>query len=249
MGASLFANNVDKEKAQMFFYIKQPKIKVDFFTARADVFNNFKIEKSLMFAPSWWRELPRQANLPDSLPNMRRCAGFVEMYKQSYVLPMWNDLAIDVDQNKNMYWQFADNTSKVEFHDASQRGNFAPNDKYLQAKIISPWCAKTKQDVHWLMHSVIYDDINTDNYLVCPGLLNFKYQADTNIQIVIPNEVPRKFVIPHNKPLVHLVPLTEKKVEVVTHLVDQKELERLHMQRVSFVGSYYALKKLMVNKA
>jgi hypothetical protein len=83
--------------------------------------------------------------------------------------------------------------------------------------------------------------------VVCPGVANFKYQFSANVNIFIPNEVPRTFVIPHGRPLVQLVPLTERKIKLKTHLVTDTEFLRLKTKvvRVSFIGAYDALKKVM----
>jgi hypothetical protein len=233
----------------MFIFTKRKAITVDCITARADVYNNFAIAPALKYTPDWWKSLPRPtANLPTTGTNMRRCAGFVDLYKRSFAFPMWNDLAFTVAEDKTLYWQFADGISAVDFHPVEQRGGFAPSTEYTHAKIVSPWQMKSKSDVEWMLAAPTYNQVGLTDYIVCPGVVNFKYQNSTNVNILVTNTTQRTFVIPHGHPLVHLVPLTERPINLRTELVTAEEFAKLGNVRVSFIGAYDAIKKVIKSK-
>ena len=232
----------------MFVFAKRSEIVLECFTARQDVFQYFPIANTGKHLPDWWKDLPRPVeNLPTTQTNMRRCAGFVDLFRQGFVVPLWSDLGFTVGDNKQLTWGYADSIANVDFHSVEQRGGFAPQAQYTNAKITPPWYVRSNSAVEWLFSAPTYNQASLTDYVVCPGVANFKYQFSVNVNIFIPNEVPRTFVIPHGRPLVQLVPLTERKIKLKTHLVTDDEFLRLKTKvvRVSFVGAYDALKKVM----
>lgn len=232
----------------MLSFVKRSEIVLECFTPRQDVFQYFPITNTSKHLPDWWKDLPRPVeNLPTTQTNMRRCAGFIDLYSKGFVVPLWNDLAITVADDKQLYCTYADSANNVDFHLAEQRGKFASPEQYTHAKITPPWHVQSNSNVEWMFAAPTYNQSSLTDYVVCPGVINFKYQFSVNVNMFVPNETPRTFVIPHGRPLAQLIPLTEKKVKVKTHLVTNEEYVKLKSRvvRVSFVGAYDALKKVM----
>ena len=58
---------------------------------------------------------------------------------------------------------------------------------------------------------------------VVNGVLDFKYQPSLNVNAFIPKG-EYEYFIPAGKPLAHLIPLTEKNIEIKYHKVSKNEI-------------------------
>ena len=65
---------------------------------------------------------------------------------------------------------------------------------------------------------------------ILPGVVNYKYQSGTNINLMMaPNT---RIELEAGTPLAHLIPMTEKNVQVKCHLVDNNEYYNLSNRTV-----------------
>ena len=82
------------------FWFKRKTITVDAFTNQAGVYEYFPINKSTKHLPDWWLSLPKlqnfenEAGIPFELSTMKRCPGFVDLYKKSFTLSSYTELKI-----------------------------------------------------------------------------------------------------------------------------------------------------------
>lgn len=183
---------------------------------------------------------------------MKRCPGIVDLYRKGFIMPLWSDLALKTQSNPtDLKYQFADQESKIEFHDPRQRGNYMPSDQYVNFKIVSPWLAETKEDISWLLSPCIWNYNPFDLHIV-KGIINFKYVQFTQIQCFLPF-IDRSFIIEQGTPMLQILPLSEKNVEIKTHLLSESELKkRKKSNLISFTNSYNkakASKKKMIEKS
>ncbi len=233
----------------MLFLFKKRELVLDCFTSKAHVHDYAPVGRAAGFTPQWWKELPTKGvSMNGFTPSgtLKQCAGFTELYTKGVMLPMWSELAFRVNQDRSIDHVFADNQSHIDYHPEWQRGGFAPEGVFSHAKILTPWLFRCKQDVQWHFGAPIYNQHNPSDYIVCPGVVNFKYLRATNVSLLIPTANTRVFTIPHGAPLAHIVPLSDVKLKVNNILVSDAEYAKLAQNdtRVTFLNSYAATKKI-----
>lgn len=235
----------------MWFFIKNKKIVVDCFTDEPSAHNFFPIKSATAYYPYWWKQMPatfirEMEGVPLNLPTIKVCDGFINLYKNSFVLPCWTEIQIKTEDNKFHLMLAKTSLNKdypfFEEHTPEQYGT-AFNNK-LHVKLVSPWFLKQNKKCDFAILPAIWSDpVNWSNYTILPGVIDFKYQSSTNVNLFLePNK--EKIFIEAGMPLVHFVPLTEYNVEFKCHLITTDELNKvIHNRYASFVGSYKKTKK------
>lgn len=217
----------------MLFKFLQKPVVLDCFTYDPFAYEHAKIDLARRTIPEWWKELPNS----QSLTNMKACKGFTDYYNSSLYLPSWIRVNFSVkDRNeRQMTWKCTSDLS-VEVHNHNQFAGFVSYD-YQLLKIISPWYVKCKEDVKFSVSDPIWNRQGVDNIITLPGILSFKYQYETNINIMIKYlDLPREVDIMAGDPLMIMTPLTERKIILNHHYIDEKEKakfmfpERLFLQ-------------------
>lgn len=235
--------------SRWFKFLEKP-IVVDCFTDLPHVFEFSKIRKSTHFYPEWWKNLPK---VDDSefypTRNMRGCSGFIDQFRTSFALPIWSDLSLKVSPiNYDEYeWQFSDRISEIEVHSHTQSGNFYSPLEYQHFKIRSPWFLKSRNSTNFSFIEPTWNLLPLKYVRVLPGVLNFKYQYSSNINILVEKGATERIVrLPFKTPLIHIQPQTEKKVIFKHHLVSREEfLKQSNLPTVTFINSYFNIKKYM----
>ena len=227
----------------MFDIIIRPSVlHVDCFTACVPAYEYAPIENATKFYPEWWKKLPKESLghqpkpwIPQ--PTMKSCQGFIDSYRNSLIMPMWSDTLIKVNEN-NLDVTFSHNWFH-QSHDYFQREGYLKNFHHL--KIISPWIFKTKQDIYWSFKKPIYNFENPLDFLLFEGVIEFKYQHSTNINIGI-KKINKTIKLNFRDPIVLLTPHTEKKIKFKNHFVDSMEKFQMLSDKASagtvFVGKY-----------
>lgn len=236
----------------MFFSIKSKAINVDLFTADPNAFYNAKPASSAHFWPDWWKKLPDHLLQGDSKiltsPTMRSCAGFIDLYKNGWMIPMWSDLRFETDSTGDYIWQYADKKSEVSSHNIKQAGSLLDGKNMLNAKLMTPWQAKSKESVKTVMMSAMWNHGFTDDWVIPPAVTDPYYTASLNINMfVTKTNTSRVFEIPFLTPLVQMIPITERPVKLHTHLIDKQEYDRIldnDSQRPTFLRSHFVVKKI-----
>jgi hypothetical protein len=98
----------------------------------------------------------------------------------------------------------------------------------------------SNSDVKFLMTDLSWSRNSLKDYTVLNGVIDFRYQATSNINLMIPmpETTYKEFLIPVGTPLVHLVPLTEEKIEFKSHLISKEEFERKNTRVLSFINNF-----------
>ena len=224
------------------FLFKKKKIVVDCFTSEAGVYNYAPIIHAKEIKPSWWKNIASYYKIPLNnikveKATIKKCVSINEQLVSGFILPLWTDLIIEAhEDNYNMV------SACEEFYATPHRFDQL-NEEFLDlhhTKFRSPWVFKEKSGVNFSWQQPFYYQLNKLNRLhIMPGIVNYKYQHATEINIFFAKEKSR-IELNHNDPLVHLIPLSDKEVEIKNHLVDEKEIKKLKdvSYRTKFHGMY-----------
>jgi len=240
----------------MFSILKRNYIDVFCYTNNVNAYGYFPIRQAREFIPQWWKDIPNTVYDETSnhhtrgflKPTMKRCPGIIEYYKKGFMIPLWSDVEIIVDSNINEHgWSTAtaDNSS-VEPHPEFQRGQFLSSGNWFHNKLASPWQIETKEplDFLYLQPHWNLDELNSD--IVIPNGYNSFYKGNhsTHIQMFVNKSSNRVINIDAGTPILHLVPLTEKKIKIHT-VYDEEHTNMLNKKAslYSFGSKYYRKKK------
>jgi len=164
------------------------------------------------FIPRWFKNISSAGSCPQggSLPihsNITRCPGFVDYFKNGYVVQMWCDLYFRFDsQNQTVTWETPDERFTLQFHGEHQFIDHLPIQ--AQKKIITvakpfcPWHVKTSPG-YSLYQLPMYYEYN-EYFEVLPGIYESDKYHEINQQICILKD--GEFVIEQGTPLALYVP-------------------------------------------
>jgi len=207
------------------------KVVVDAYASDLNITKFFPVIESVKHTPSWWKDLPteytsysnRGVEHPSS--TMKRCVGFVEMYRRSFTIPLWSDVSISTNENGDWAYYSTNQSFVTETHNRNQFGS--KFDNYIHLKFICPWAFNDKKGINFMMTSPVWNNIDLWNKVhIVPGLFEFKYQFATNINFFV-NRVSQNIQLSAGMPIAMLTPLTEKKVKFKIHYVSQLEYENI----------------------
>jgi hypothetical protein len=232
---------------------KKKKIQLDIFTYRADAFNLFKIDHARKFLPDWWKDLPKtyvESNAFYPSATMKGCAGFAQYYKQGFIIPLWTDVAMEVGPENSMMFRArsSDGITRTMAHPSDQRGSYLNPNQYSHLKIASPWFMSCKEEVQWMFMQPMWNQNSFGDFMIPPGVLEFKYQGTSNINMFIKHtEEQRNLLIPAGTPVAHIVPLSDREVNLNVHLVSNEEAEKMFSKNsnISFLGKYNKIKNIL----
>jgi len=229
-------------------------ITLDCFTTNVSVLEHYPVVKANKMYPEWWKSLestsvqPPDAKCPFSRtgPTIKVCDGFLDLYKTMITIPLWSDLMVKTDGNKGIYWHSAAPDMKIEHHPVVQY-NHPDFFNYCHMKILMPWLIEEKVGVNFqLFHSDWNMPANWFKYRILGGVLNYKYQGGAHCNMMLPN-IPAEFILPAGEPIMNLLPLTDRKVVIKTHLLGKTEYDQkqsLISYPHTFMGRYKTSKKL-----
>lgn len=208
------------------FFKKDKKIVLNCYTYRADVYNYFPIVETKKTFPTWLKNVKKTYfnSEKDYFESVKGCPAFVAYFTKGFVLPMWSDLSLEAGpKGSNSYrWQYSDLKSRVGMHLYSQLG--LSETEHQHFKLVSPWVFSCSEDVQFLFSrpSWRFGDI-PETVEVLNGVVSYKTNAGTNINMLVKRtEAPQEFIIKAGTPLVHIIPLTERKIIIKTHLVTRE---------------------------
>ena len=249
----------------MMFFFKRKIIHLDCFTTESSVYELFPVDYSHKFYPDWWKKLPKQVNIPESqdtnnlnigfVPTMKSCIGFTEFYQNSITIPMWTDMLIKVNKEKNYYDTFfSDTKTKINKHFPRQMEGLIDTQDYLHFKIDSPWFFSCKNDVRfsWTQPSWNFNPI--DKIVIPPAIIDYKYQIGTNINFFgkyVAENTKKDILIEAGQPMVNIIPLSERKLKFHNHLIGEDEYNKIVMPyktQNTFHSVYNSRKKFLDKK-
>jgi hypothetical protein len=225
----------------MLFLFPKKKITVNCFTSHAYVMEYSPINFAIKHMPDWWKNLPKSYE-NELAKNMRKCFGMIDYYKKSIAIPMWSDILIKINSD-GYQWQYSDLRSKATIHDHIQMNGFL-ND-YGHLKFETPWTIASEKNIDWIWSHPTYNYPFSSDIACLPGITNFYYQHHCNINIMIFTGQQKKILIKQGQPVALLTPMSDRKIKIVRHLVDEKEIEKMRNKSIdiSFANKYENLIK------
>jgi hypothetical protein len=227
------------------FLFKRSQLVIDFFSEAAPSLPLLAPDLAVKFIPSWWRAIPKELSIDGQLypeTTMRHCAGFLDYFSRSVIVPLWSDFVVEVGPvGTNLYRsQYADMRSVVSEHPAHQRGSYLPPTHYQHLKLQGPWFAKTNTDVSWVISQPTWCFENPTELISPPGVIEFKHQHSLNINLFIPRtEDKNKTVrLSAGQPLLCLTPMSDQRVVVRHHQASREELNKMGLSLAFFSGDY-----------
>lgn len=229
---------------------------VDCYTCRKDVYDYAKIQSATRFYPGWWKKLKNKYGIVDpenemfelrEAGTMRGCVGFTDLFRKALCIPLWSDIRITIGPVGSDFfkWKYADNVSAAGPHPREQRGDFMPDSHYQHLKLHSPWQLKCDEDVSFLFVDPIWTSNPDDGVIIPPGVLEFKYQHATNINMLIARDpdLPRVLELKYGAPLAFLVPMTERRVVLRHHFVSREVFSTINKPILTFINAYSISRK------
>jgi hypothetical protein len=225
----------------MLFFFKPKKIYLDCFTFLPHAHEYFKLDHATSFYPDWWKKLPKEY-VPDppygngliARSTIKRCQGLIDLYTNGIVMPLWTDLTcrLDPQSNPRQMWELFPANPDTEFkdHEVEQFQGFLDHKKYQHVKLYSAWMIKCKEDVKWTFNQPIWNFENLGDLTVLPGILDFKYQNSTNINLILKrdNHAPKIINLTAGQPMVHMVPMDNRDIVINSHLVSKEEFNNFN---------------------
>jgi len=230
-------------------FFRSSKLHLDCFTTSSGVITYSPVDYAIKHIPDWWRKLPKQVfydgNTTFPQATMRTCTGMYEYYSKSVCMPMWSDLNVAVS-NGEYSWQFSDFQTEAIVHGKEQYVGFTSSDEG-HLKLVSPWLFRTKEDVSWIISHPTYSLKKLFDYTVLPGVLNFKHQPATNLQLLFSLKVDKTLNIAHGTPMQLLTPMSNKRIVVHRHLVTEAVYKKINdtQMGLTFINKYINAKKSM----
>jgi hypothetical protein len=237
----------------MMFLFKPKVINLDCYTWRSEVYEYNPIDYSSKFVPTWWKNLPNISDIDiiDTHNNMKKCIGFTNIFKHGITIPLWTDMLVTINPEIHGYeWVFADGVTLSNVHGVNQYDGFINTSEYGHLKIHSPWTFTCKEDVDFLMYQNTWCHENKEDYFIPPGIIDFKYQNSTNINLFFNLRRNKRFLVEAEQPLVNIVPIDSRKVKIHNHLVSKEEYDKIHnlSSRVTFRNKYLRTKSFILRK-
>lgn len=239
----------------MFFMKKKPLV-VNVYTFDKTIFDLYKPGLGTKFIPEGWKSLPKSykdkvyqyhptSTMHIDVPTAKTCDGIISMYSKSIIIPAWTDVKVEQTSDGQLLSHSPSGMGIVEAHHRQQVWDeLYPG--YQQVKLISPWLFEVEDDVKFLWTRC--DWHNTERYSnteIMSGMLDFKYQNSSHIQMFVKGSVD----ILAGDPLVQMFPLTERPIELKYHLKTGEEYQQILGTKVlKYKGNYKHRKAILQDK-
>lgn len=211
---------------QQSMLIFKRKPKVTFWSNIKDFKDISKPEPANKYIPKWFSH-----SKPSHIPynsNVKNCIGFIDYFKAGYVIPLWCDLKITINELGQIGWESPHKDFQFDFHQPFQLQNLLPDhekDKIACIiKTICPFFAKVTKGYSLLQLPMTY--WFEKDWTVASGIFPSSMYPELNQQIIIyksffedlkPFNGIRSRVIPKGTPLAQYI--------IVPNEYDQEVIE------------------------
>lgn len=201
--------------------------------------------------PSWFKHLPKNDLTNEDHNNVRVCPGLTDLHSRAISIPMWQDMSITLDPLGGLHIDAPQPNWSATTHPIDIQAPGAwPG--YINVKLSSPWIIECNKDVQWTMMQSVWDQKHPDEMVVIPGNLEFKYQNQSNINLLfpIPKDKNKTYTFKAGNVVALLVPNFEDDFELTCEYMGPEKWTRMQSSRWIFTrGPAYArLRSIIRNK-
>ena len=237
---------MERTFGSMWNKIFKKNVVLNCYTSNKSAYDLFSINHSKNFIPDWWKKVPKAYRYGDNFydaPTIKTCPGFTELYKKGVMIPLWSDL--DIQSNKDGYkYQFADQESSIEYNHPDAVGSIIDTMNVHSIKLSSPWIFECSHKVDWLYLNPMWNT-ETMDVITAPGTVKFNHAIRSNINLMIRRGLDRNISLSAGTPIVQVIPLTDREIEVRCHYVSRDEFrDREVSMRSFFFGGYKKVSEL-----
>lgn len=195
------------------------------------------------FLPEWWSN----KRIDPDLKTAKDCPSFPQLFKNSYIIPMWSDLEISISK-QGVVTRFSDDQFKCESHSSGQFLDFAPDNVKKSTSIVlkpdCPWGIITSPGYSIYQTSSFYHF--NENFSIFPGVINTDKWHEVNQQMLLTSD-EKKFIIKRGEPFAMYIPFKREKFSYESRTGTEKDIYLLNKARMEvftkFKGGYSNLIK------
>lgn len=219
------------------FFFKKSKITLDVFTYDQTILETSPILPAIRFYPQWMKDLPGEVPLEVFNPaskevhtvpklTIKACSAVQDYFKTGFIIPLWTDVSVIVNPDGRYSYSSADSPFSIDRN--WPMGGVGGFGEYANMRFTVPWHAEEKSGVKFLLRYPAWSS-NTNKILInkfvdACGIIDFKDQHSLHLNTFF--ELPYEkieFILKLGTPIGHIIPLTEKEVELKLHLIDESE--------------------------
>lgn len=194
---------------------RQKPIVLRCYTALSAAASLFPVGESRKYPLKW---MPQAA---PNAPSIRGCPGIRDYAGAGFVLPLWTDVRITAATNiLECKLEVADrDVNRFKFIMPGTTGGLFAGASLAHLKIVPPWFFRCSEEIKFYFSGAFYH-LNTPDMLVCPGHVDYVHQLTPTMQTFIRvYGGPTVLELQAGTPLAHIIPLTERPVQLEVHHV------------------------------
>lgn len=200
------------------FKRKTNKLKLTCSPLNPHIIDYFPIEYSRKIHPKWFKDMPayKDVGAPTRMPTTKMCPGLQHLFNAGITIPLWYDHVIERLENGAVKGiRCPANTKTFEVHNEEQWTGAFPGWHHI--KLLSPWFIVADRPVSFLAIAPTWHQKNPGEYVIAPGMLEFKYQHGSHVQMFLPpvtNNEAKEIKLEAGTPMLHLVPTEDVDIEL-----------------------------------
>lgn len=237
----------------MFFFFRKKQRVFDVFTDNTMAYDHAQLQRADVVYPDWWKRLSptyQSDELMFDAPTARTCSGIIDLYRNSFILPMWSDLNIEVSPTSEggYRYQYSNQISKLTHHEIEQYDDAFNSSQSQHIKLLGPWVGLCKIPTRMLWTDPLYNRSELFDVNILPGVIDHnKISTQFNINMLLKRYSNKHTVykFKFGDPIVMITPLTEDRIIIKNHLVSEAEYNRIAHQYnpICFSNSYRLMRK------
>jgi hypothetical protein len=229
----------------MFNFFKKEEIpEITFWTKSPGLEKVVPIKNSKDVVPDWWiKSQMFTSNSELDKGTARHCPSFPELFRTGYILPLWCDIYVKIDE-KGAEWRTPDQRFSISHHPHSQFIDYLPEQKRKEStmvlKLMCPWRLKTSPGYSILQLPVFYNYEFSDLFETLTGVIWTDIHHEINPQLLFKKY--GEFVIPRGTPIATYIPYKREKFnfKCVAETPELKEADDLSLTHffTKFIRGY-----------
>lgn len=206
----------------MFCIKKKSKpIKLEMYTWFGSLIDLFPPRLASSSRPDWLKAIP-----PTNDASVKHCHGVKDLYNEGVVVPSWADFDITIrPQGQPLVVSSVDQLPEHSTPHPIDDTIWAHN--YVNTKLHTPWFFYCEEMIKWAVIQPVWEQQDPLEWLTVPGIIELKYQNQVNANMIFKRkEMPYGVKIRAGDPLTHLIPLSERPLEIEVKIMTQEDWSR-----------------------